>query len=166
MTEQAKLYLLRIYHNVIRSQLKYSIGSKIHCWQNCGTSQITARSVWLGLLIWQNPFQQFQFSSNPDLEPNHGFGTISNTIQMGKFKCFTVYIKKCTQKYIITISNEGYLHIIQLLLNLPSIVLTVLCVFEFLPKVLHCQLGSWDRNLPLLSINIMSSISQTKIAST
>jgi hypothetical protein len=32
-----------------------------------------------GVFVWSDPFQWFQFGSNPDPDPNRGFGTIANT---------------------------------------------------------------------------------------
>jgi len=77
--EHAKLHVLRIYHIVIQSELKYWIGAKVLSWRNCETGQKTAGSVLFGLLIGLNPLHWCPFGSNPDLEPNCRFGTVANS---------------------------------------------------------------------------------------
>jgi len=49
--EHANLYLLYIYHNVIRSELKYLIGANVLSSLECGTGQKTVDSVRIGVLM-------------------------------------------------------------------------------------------------------------------
>ena len=65
------------YCDMIRTQiLSWSASSelaKLWNWpQNRGFGAVPFFDV-------VNPLQQFQFRSDPDLEPNHGFGTVANT---------------------------------------------------------------------------------------
>jgi len=51
MKEHLKLHLLCIYHNVIRSQLKYLVGAKTVSLRKRGTGQKPAGSVQFGFLM-------------------------------------------------------------------------------------------------------------------